>query len=109
MLEYETANPGQDFDEKEDAAADPNKDVRDVQRPTPMAAPAPNGGGGGGGHSRDPSGEHSRRQSRGQSGDYNRGHSSGGGGQRYSQGPNAEAGKAGNQRGAGRDLRDRRY
>ena len=106
MLEYETANPGQDFDEKEDAAADPNKDVRDVQRPTPMAAPASNSGNGGH-HSREPSGEHSRRQSRGQSGDYGRGHSSGG--HRYSQGPNAEAGKAGNQRGAGRDLRDRRY
>ena len=33
MLEYETANPGQDFDEKEDAAFDPEKDV---SRPSPM-------------------------------------------------------------------------
>ena len=33
MLEYETANPGQDFDEKEDAAFDPEKDV---SRPSPV-------------------------------------------------------------------------
>ena len=33
MLEYETANPGQDFDEKESAAFDPE---RDLSRPSPV-------------------------------------------------------------------------
>ena len=33
MLEYETANPGQDFDEKESAAFDPE---RDTSRPSPV-------------------------------------------------------------------------
>ena len=34
MLEYETANPGQDFDEKEDAVYDPK--IHGKERPSPI-------------------------------------------------------------------------
>ena len=40
MLEYETANPGQDFDELEKEHFDPQKDL---SRPVPVISFAPNG------------------------------------------------------------------
>jgi hypothetical protein len=48
LLEYETANPGQDFNEKEDQAFEFEEEnaatAADVERPTPGLSPPPSGG-----------------------------------------------------------------